>query len=640
MTYLQPPKLTFLKQMMFLMAFLATSFAQAPSKETHGAGASHPVETADAKGLVQRKGGVELIGGAAQSPAIPPPLAFRSAIGYSSGGGVAHSVAIADLNGDQHPDLLVVNSDDGVVSVFIGHGDGKFDAPVTYSSGGAFPNSVAAGDVNGDGVPDILVTNCAETGASGCVAPGGSVGVLLGNGNGTFQAAVTYGTGGLGPWFVAVGDLNGDNKPDLVVANRGDTTTLGSVGVLLGNGDGTFRSAKSYGQGETVSVAVADVNNDGKPDVVATILAGQVDVFLGKGDGTLSAPTFFSSGGQITWEVAATDLNGDGNVDLAVTNGCTVNQCSQQGVVGVLLGKGNGTFQPVVTYPSGSFGPGTLTIADLNGDGKPDIAVGNSGLPYLSFVSVLAGNGDGTFQPAVNFGSAGHDILSVTAGDLNGDGRPDLVAANTCKGFSTSSCQEGSIGVLLKAVFSVQFGLTSSAMTPLVGQPVTFTASISSQFPIPAGQQVTFYDGPKLLGNATLTGGTASFTTSSLAASKHNIRVTYAGDYDHGAALKAISQVVSKYSTTTVLQSTPNPSQHGQSVTFTATVSSASPFALTGRVQFWDGSTFIGAASLAGNTAQFTRSTLATGNHSITAHYLGDANSENSISAVLFQHVQ
>jgi hypothetical protein len=642
MTYLRPPQFALLKQMMFLMALLAASFAQTPAKRTHGIAASHATGTADAKGPLQREGGVELVDGGAQSAAVPPPLAFRAAIGYFSGGAFADSVAIADLNGDQRPDLLVVNSAESIVSVFIGHGDGKFDAPVPYPSGGAFPNSVAAGDVNGDGVLDILVTNCAATGASSCPGPlGGSVGVLLGNGDGTFQPAVTYETGGLAPWSVALGDLNGDKKLDLIVANRGDSnTTLGSVGVLLGNGDGTFRSAKSYGQGELVSVAVADFNNDGKLDVVATILGGQVDVFLGKGDGTLNAPAFYPSGGQTTWAVAAADLNGDGNVDLAVTNACPVNQCSAQGVVGVLLGKGDGTFQPIVPYPSGSSGAVPLTIADLNGDGKPDIAVGNEGQPNLSFVSVLAGNGDGTFQPAVNFGSAGRNILSVAAGDLNGDGRTDLVAANTCKGSSTSSCQEGGIGVLLKAVFSVQLGLTSSGTSPLVGQPVTFTASISSQFPIPQGRQVMFYDGSNLLGNVTLAGNTASFTTSSLAAKKHSIRVTYAGDYDHTAGSKTISQVVNKYSTTTALQSSPNPSQHGQVVTFAASVRSASPFTLTGRVQFWDGTTLLGAATLAGNTAHFTRSTLATGNHSITAHYLGDANSGNSISPVLIQHVQ
>ena len=149
---------------------------------------------------------------------------------------------------------------DGIIGVLLGNGNGTFQTAVTYDSGGLNPYSVAVADVNGDGKPDLLVANEGSN----------TVGVLLGNRNGTFQTAVTYGSGGLGAVSVAVADVNGDGKPDLLVANEGSNT----VGVLLGNRNGTFQTAVTYGSGGlgAVSVAVADVNGDGKPDLLVAMV--------------------------------------------------------------------------------------------------------------------------------------------------------------------------------------------------------------------------------------------------------------------------------------------------------------------------------------------------------------------------------
>jgi hypothetical protein len=205
----------------------------------------------------------------------------------------------------------------------------------------------------------------------------------------SFAPVVTYGSGGGYAGLVAMADVNGDGKPDLLVANECAISTNcapGSVGVLLGNGDGTFRPAVTYGTGgyDAESVAVADVNGDGKPDLIAA-------------------------------------------------NGCQFSNCQGNGLVGVLLGNGDGTFQPAVTYGAGGYNPSSVVVADVNGDGKPDLLVTNYCAPDncdSGNVGVLLGNSDGTFQAAVTYGSGGVFTWPVAVADVNGGGRPDLGVAN------------------------------------------------------------------------------------------------------------------------------------------------------------------------------------------------------------------
>ena len=261
----------------------------------------------------------------------------------------------------------------------------------------------------------------------------------------SFAKAVSYNSGlsnlnGLGN-SVAIADLNGDGKLDLVVAENNSM-----FGVLLGNGDGTFQSPVSYSSGGpwATSVAIADLNGDGKLDVVlAGYIVGRdgvVAVLLGNGDGTFQAPVIYSTGAWGIGSVAIADLNGDGYPDLVVANQCLTEVCSgnPSGAVSVLLGNGDGTFQTPVNYGSDGHDASSVAIADLNGDGYPDLAVSN--LCQLSAncpvgappgeVSVFLGNGDGTFRAPVSYSSGGSWATSVAIGALSGNGYPDLVVTN------------------------------------------------------------------------------------------------------------------------------------------------------------------------------------------------------------------
>src|SRR3989454_5089613 len=258
------------------------------------------------------------------------------------------------------------------------------EAPV-FSSGGYSANSVAVADVNGDGKLDLLVANfCTATPCGG----DGTVGVLLGNGDGTFQPAVTYDSGGQNTVSIAVADVNSDGKPDAVVTDNCVTSTCdaGAVGVLLGNGDGTFQAAVNYTSGglSPSSVVVGDVNGDGKPDLLVGNIymgngnysRGSVGLLLGNGDGTFLGPVSFDSGGEYAYGVAVGDINGDGKLDLFVANFCADSTCASGGVA-VFLGKGDGSFQPVVTYGSGGLNSYSVAVGDVNADGKPDLLIGD-----------------------------------------------------------------------------------------------------------------------------------------------------------------------------------------------------------------------------------------------------------------------
>jgi hypothetical protein len=591
-------------------------------------------------------------------------LPFAPVVTYGSGGYYASSAAVADVNGDGKPDLLVANQcasscsgsnpEDGAVSVLLGNGDGTFQTAVTYDSGGYFGYSVAVADVNGDGKPDLLATiQCSSIPCSS----DSRIGVLLGNGDGTFQTAVTYDSGGYVAESVVVRDVNGDGKPDLVVAIQcvgyGNCANGGGVGVLLGNGDGTFQTAVTYDSGGMAeSVAVADVNGDGKPDlVVANYCASgcqdgmnsTVGVLLGNGDGTFQPIVIVYSGGYASPSVAVADVNGDGKPDIVVSVQCT-SDCTidPEGMVSVLLGNGDGTFQTAVPYDSGGIYAYSVAVADVNGDGKLDLVVANgcanSNCSSNGTVGVLLGNGDGTFQTAVPYDSGGWEPLSVVVADLNGDGEPDIVLAND---WVSADNLSGTVGVIINTNASVTTTTLSSSLSPSsFGQAVTLTATETSQGSgTPAGT-VTFSNGSTTLGTSPLHEGKATFATLALTVGLHSVKAVYSGDNNFtGSTSNTWSQVVTKAMTTTSLLSSINPSASGKPVTFTAQVSSLAGTP-RGKVEFLNGTTIVATPTLISGSAEYTTSKLPPGTNSINTVYEGDYNNSGSTSKDVNQVVR
>jgi len=393
------------------------------------------------------------------------PASFQSQLTFSTGGvnSSPSSEAVADLNGDGKPDLVVTNSNpNGTVSVLLGNGDGTFQSPTAFTTG-SYPWSVAIADVNGDGKPDLVVANKGSN----------NVSVLLGNGNGTFQQQKTFAAGSA-PYSVAVANL-GNGEPDLVVANNGGN----SVSVLLGNGNGTFQNQTTFATGSHPhAVAVVDVNGDGKPDLVVAnagspppgVVGKSVSVLLGNGNGTFQNQTTFGTG-YAPYSVAVADLNGDGKPDLVVANNFS-------NTVSVLLANGNGTFQNQTNFPTGMY-PHSVAVADLNGDGKPDLVVTNAIGPVNSYgnASVLLGNGDGTFQNQTTFATGG-EPRSVVVADLIGDGKPDLVVSNYASG--TASVLLNTDGNFTGQVYTIfdlpanHFVVTAGTLPSYSGVPTAY----------------------------------------------------------------------------------------------------------------------------------------------------------------------
>ncbi len=353
---------------------------------------------------------------------------FGSAIDFVVGSLPTFAV-VADFNGDGKSDLAVANNNSDNVSILLGNGTGSFGAATNFAVG-TYPTSVAVGDFNGDGKLDLVVTNFGSD----------NVSILLGNGDGTFGAATNYALAvEMNPTSVVVGDFNGDGKLDLAVTlSFGfSNTTPGFVSILLGTGTGLFGAAANYAVGGAPrSVAAGDFNGDGNLDLtVANSLSDNISILLGNVDGTFGAATNFAmTVGEYPTSVVVGDFNGDGKLDLAVTdNSYLVNNSN----VSILLGTGTGSFgAPTRFFVDPVMGSylNSAAVGDFNGDGKLDLAVAKerTGTPgSTDNVSILLGDGTGFFWTGISFVSLGNTPTSVAVGDFSGDGKPDLAVVTS-----------------------------------------------------------------------------------------------------------------------------------------------------------------------------------------------------------------
>jgi hypothetical protein len=296
-----------------------------------------------------------------------------------------------------------------------------FGARPAFATGRG-PVSLAPGDFNLDGKVDLAVANWESNTAS----------VLLGQGDGSFADKADY-AAGVNPSSVITGDLNLDGRLDLALSSG---VAPGWVNVLLGNGDGTFASGLgTRTSDDAASLAIEDLDSDGKPDLavanvrristVPDVSSITVMVLLGNGDGSFRASQEYAIGSLTGWSgtsVATGHFNSDRKPDLAVTN-------YDSATVSVLLGNGDGTFGDAVDYAAGER-PSRVLVADFNLDANPDLAVARDPASSSGAVSVLLGTGDGTFGDRLEYGM-GPDLGPVAVGDFNLDGIPDVAAANS-----------------------------------------------------------------------------------------------------------------------------------------------------------------------------------------------------------------
>jgi hypothetical protein len=459
-------------------------------------------------------------------------------------------VATGDFNNDGIPDIAIVNStEDGVVGICLGNGDGTFQSAVNYSVG-PYPLSIAVADVNNDGDLDLIVPNLL----------GNNVSVLLGNGNGIFQMQQTYATGD-DPQFVAVADFNHDGWLDLAVSNNGDAT----VGVLLNNGDGTFASQVTSSVGnDPYGVVAQDFNGDGIPDLAVTnVQDGTISILIGYGDGTFNPQSVINLTNtnfpHPEW-LATADLRKNGNFDLVVPD-------SDNYSLYMLLGNGDGSFATPTTITTENYLQG-VSIADWNADGILDLIVPiqGGGQNNTNTISVFPGNGDGTFGTNTDY-TVGTNPNWAAVADFNGDGLLDMVSVNTANPNSST--------ILL--------------------QQRTESATATGVAVYPAGT--------------------------------HLVDANYAGDTSHASSLSTtvILTGTAARSTSTALAISPNTAAPNASITFTATISPTPTGATLGTVNFYSGSTLLGTGSVnSSGVATLTGSIATAGSYTITAVYSGN----------------
>lgn len=367
-----------------------------------------------------------LLAMSAQLFAFPPSsdagtIDFAAPRLFQLGSSDASGVAVADFNRDGRPDVAVTMRSDNAVAVFLNDGRGRLHGPRFFAAG-IGPSDVAAGDFNADGNPDLAITN----------DDAGSLSILLGDGTGGFSEApaspITLGVGRR-PFALAVGRFNADGRQDLAVVE----VFGGTIVILLGNGDGTFGEPARFSSGgdRPVHAVTGDFDNDGRLDLAVALCGGSCDAFpqavallRGNGDGTFGAPTLLASTAGAT-RLGAGDFDRDGNLDLAFLG-------RESRRVVILHGQGDGTFTPGASLVSG-LNPADLVVRDLDRDHRLDLMVVNAGdlaTRTLGTLQVFRGDGRGGFTELQDDLLVGNGPVRAGAGDFDADGHADVVAIN------------------------------------------------------------------------------------------------------------------------------------------------------------------------------------------------------------------
>ena len=422
--------------------------------------------------------------------------------GYTNG--PQQLVVAEDFNNDGLPDLAVVAPGYGVTAILLGNGDGTLGSryDITLPASGTTAAAVIA-DFNNDGKPDLATAQFNQAFPSGIIS--GFVTSLLGNRDGTFRAPVQTPMGDIGIGQMVSGAFSGNGNTDLFSES---VDANGGIAVFVGNNTGSFGlPIESFMMGSSNpmslgQIAVADFNGDGKMDVVGAASGypnNLLYVFLSQGDGTFRANFLYDAPYGGFDAVAIADFNQDGFIDIAATT----QSPSFQNQVSVFLGRGDGTFQIPISYPT-PYSPDALAVGDFNGDGKIDMVAGGY---YSNSLFFFAGNGDDTFQAPISTPPSMNVEYLVTA-DFNGDGLLDL--ANGFFDFiflgnGDGTFQAGSPGHGAKAYGD----LNGDGTVDLVGVSQAFTLQPHSTVP----QIATIW----------LSTPTLSFTASSLQFGAQNI---------------------------------------------------------------------------------------------------------------------
>ena len=350
-------------------------------------------------------------------PVAQGSVSFAKAINLVSPVLYPTSLAAGDLNGSGFPGLAVVGNEDPDLLHAVGKGNGHFGYWSHSGGTGGAPGFVFLADVDGDGNLDAVTADAMRP----------LVTIAFGDGKGNFDRGVRLDTGvGFAVSQVAVADLNGDGIPDIVGTTVPFGNEPGEIFVFLGAGNRRFEKAVHFASGgaQPIGIAVGDLNHDGIPDLVIANWGhgagpyGNLSVLLGEGGGRYGKPVSYPAGIH-PHQLVLGDFNGDGNLDVAVTSNLDIR---------VFLGAGDGSLSKGIAYFAGQY-PTSIATADFNADGIPDLVVSNYTSPKPCHVSVLLGKGDGTFQRPVHF-RVGLSPVQVITADFTHDGKPDIATIN------------------------------------------------------------------------------------------------------------------------------------------------------------------------------------------------------------------